>query len=117
MQVYSYGSRSDLVVGMNQDLTYYHEAALVFTEPSYFSGPMSWASAPDGGQALRILSSAERSALPDDHPREIEGFLFEIRTDEDASVFVGAADLTLKQGAVYYYPERISRPKSPSRTG
>jgi hypothetical protein len=105
MEVYSGGSRSSLIVAMDSDLTYHHEAALVFSEPSYFSGPLSWTSASDGGRILRLLSADERTALADAHAdaARCEGYLFEIRTDEETSVLIGAADLGIDRNRVYYY--------------
>lgn len=110
MEVYSAGSRSDLVIAMAQNLTYYHQAALVFSEPSYFSGPFSWttmsaAGLSDEDQVLRVLSAAERDALmvTEAEAGRAEGFLFEIRTDEDTTVRIGAAGVSLDPTMVFYY--------------
>ena len=110
MEVYSAGSRSSLVLALDQDLTYHHSAALVFAEPSYFAGPLHWTSAADGGSVIRVLSSEERGSMPDAEAARAEGFLFEIRTDEGTAVLIGASGVTLDPGRVYYYPRENLQP-------
>jgi hypothetical protein len=103
MAVYSAGYRSDLVVAMAKDLTYAHEASLSFADPSYFSGPLTWTTSSEGGQALRVLSADERKALPDPDAASAEGFLFELRTDEETTVLIGASAVSIEQALVFYY--------------
>lgn len=104
MEIYSYAHPGMLVVAMNKDLTYAHESSLVFHDPSFFSGPTSWTSSSEGGRSLRVLEKDERLSLDIRAARMAEGRLFSIDTDDGFSVLIGARDIELDTGTVFYYP-------------
>lgn len=99
-----------VAISTGGNLTYGHEAALVFEETSYFSGPMEWTTTKTGGTALRRLSGKERGALTNRDAAFAEGFLFAIERDEGEAVLVAARDVTLDRTHVFYYAREDLEP-------
>ncbi|MCK7556234.1 hypothetical protein MKQ70_14910 [Chitinophaga sedimenti] len=101
MSIYSY-SNNELVIGMSDDLTYYHKFEIKFKNVFAIICNASW-SVNTQKEIIKLADSSLADEINLKHRVEIGNSVFQLMNEDEVVFYVVAAGLEFREKVVKYY--------------